>query len=168
MTRSSALLVAWALTCAAACASPPADQRVVYGAPARDVFPAVGDVLGSHCGSLDCHGHPARNMRIYAYNGLRLADVSGAGITTDAEYAASYESVISIDPEALAAVLDEGGARPERWIVVSKGRGSEHHKGNVAMVPGEDADRCVTSWLEGALDQEACVAAAEILPPGTE
>ena len=76
----------------------------------------MGDVLGSHCGSLDCHGHPARNMRIYAYNGLRIADVSGTGTTTDAEYDASYQSVIAIDPEALAFVVDEGGDRPERWI----------------------------------------------------
>ncbi len=169
MIKTPRVVGVWALFVAAsACSSPPADDHVLYSAPARDVFPAVGDVLGSHCGSLDCHGHPARNMRIYAYNGLRIADVSGTGTTTDAEYDASYQSVIAIDPEALAFVVDEGGDRPERWIVVSKGRGSEAHKGHTAMVAGEPADLCVLSWVAGALDEEACIAGAEILPPETE
>jgi hypothetical protein len=139
----------------------------MYSAPARDSYPAVGDVIGSHCGSLDCHGTSARNMRVYSFNGLRIDGVPGIGVTTQLEYDRSYESVIAVDPEALGTVVDQGGARPERWIVISKGRGSEAHKGHAAMVAGEAADRCVVSWLEGSLDQEACLAAAEILPPET-
>src|SRR5687768_18004119 len=53
----------------------------------------------------------------------------------------TYDAVVAIDPEALGTVVDEAGDRPERWIMVSKGRGSEAHKGNVAMVPGGPADR---------------------------
>jgi hypothetical protein len=151
-----------------ACTVPPADDRTAFSAPARDVFPAVGEMLGSSCGSLDCHGHVARNLRIYGFKGLRLEGVPGVGVTSPVEYDRTYDSVVTIDPEALASVVDENGDRPERWIVVSKGRGSEAHKGNVAMVPDGEADRCLVSWIAGALDEEACAAAAEIVPPEPE
>jgi hypothetical protein len=75
---------------------------------------------------------------------------------------------VAIDPYALAAVFDGGGELPERWVVVSKGRGSEAHKGNAAMVAGDAADRCVVSWLGPVLDEAACLSAAEILPPELE
>jgi hypothetical protein len=163
MTRvAGALLLA-----AAACATPVAEERGVFAVPDRERFRAVGDVFGSHCGSLDCHGHPARNLRIYSTNGLRLDGVPGAGLTTEAEYDLSYTALIAIDPEALAAVVGEGGVLAERWTVVSKGRGREAHAGGVAMVPGGPADRCVTSWLAGVFDEAACSAAAEVLRPGT-
>jgi hypothetical protein len=151
-----------------ACTVPPADDRTAFSAPARDVFPAVGEMLGSSCGSLDCHGHVARNLRVYGFKGLRLEGVPGVGVTSQAEYDRTYDSVVAIDPEALGTVVDEKGDRPERWIVVSKGRGSEAHKGNVAMASGGPADRCLISWLAGALDDEACTAAAEIVPPEPE
>ena len=110
---------------------------------------------------------PRAICRIYSLNGLRLEGVPGTGITTQAEYDLSYASLIAIDPEPLAAVVNEGGARPERWIVVSKGRGSEAHEGGAAMLAAGAADRCVTSWLAGALDEAACKAAAEVIAPGT-
>jgi hypothetical protein len=163
-----ALLLAGASAVGSACSVPASEDRAAYSAPARDAFPPVGDMLGSHCGSLDCHGHAARNLRIYGFKGLRLQDIPGAGVTSQAEYDRTYDAVVAIDPEALGAVVDERGARPERWVVVSKGRGSEAHKGNVAMVPGAVADRCLVSWIAGALDGEACAAAAEVNPPEPE
>ena len=163
-----ALLLAGACALAGACSVPASDDRTQYSAPARDVFPQVGEVLGSHCGSLDCHGHVARNLRIYNFKGLRLEDVPGVGVTSQAEYDRTYDAVVAIDPEALGTVVDDAGDRPERWIVVSKGRGSEAHDGNVAMVPGGPADRCLVSWIAGAVDGEACATAAEIVPPEPE
>jgi hypothetical protein len=166
--RCKARFLAGILGATTACAVPPADDRTAFNAPARDVFPAVGEMLGSSCGSLDCHGHVARNLRIYGFKGLRLEGVPGVGVTSQAEYDRSYDSVVAIDPESLGTVVDEKGDRPERWIVVSKGRGTEAHKGNVAMVPDGPADRCMVSWIAGALDEEACAAAAEIVPPEPE
>ena len=163
-----ALLLAVACAMGGACSVPASDDRVQYSAPARDVFPPVGDMLGSYCGSLDCHGHVARNLRIYGFKGLRLQDVPGVGVTSQAEYDQTYDAVVAIDPEVLGTLVEEAGDRPERWIVVSKGRGSEAHKGNVAMVPGGPADRCLLSWIAGMLDGEACAAAAEIIPPEPE
>lgn len=151
-----------------ACSMPPSNDRAAFSAPARDVFPAVGDALGSHCGSLDCHGHPARNLRVHSFNGLRLEGVPGIGVTSPAEYDATYDSVVAIDPEVLGILVDERGDRPERWIVVSKGRGTEAHKGNAAMAADDPSDRCLVSWVAGALDSEACTAAAEVVPPTPE
>jgi hypothetical protein len=168
MTRIAPALLSVGLLAAGACATPPSEERSVFAAPDRHQFQPVGDVFGSHCGSLDCHGDSARNLRIYSTNGLRLEGVPGFGLTTEAEYGSSYDSLIAIDPEGLAVVVSEGGIGSERWIVVSKGLGREAHEGGVAMAPGSAADGCVTSWLAGVLDEAACAAAAEILPPGTE
>jgi len=30
---------------------------------------------------------------------------------------------------------------------------------------GDDADRCLTSWLASTLDEDACALAADYLPP---
>jgi hypothetical protein len=166
--RHRVLICAGVLAATTACSVPPADDRTSFSAPARDVFPAVGEVLGSNCGSLDCHGHVARNLRIYNFKGLRLEGVPGSGVTSQAEYDRSYDSVVAIDPEVLGTVVDEEGDRPERWIVISKGRGSEAHKGNVAMAPDGPADLCLISWVAGVLDEEACAAAAEVSPPEPE
>ena len=117
--RLPPILIAGALAAPVACSVPPAEDRAAYDAPPRESFPPVGDALGSNCGSLDCHGHVARNLRLFSFNGLRLEGVPGVGVTLPAEYAASYDSIVSIDPEALGTVVDEGGDRPERWIVVS-------------------------------------------------
>jgi hypothetical protein len=132
-------------------------------------FPLVGNVFGSHCGSLDCHGQVGRNMRIYSGNGLRLPNSEGnvsGGSTTSYEYLASYQSIISIDPEVLSDVVRAGGAGAGKWIVLSKGRGTEAHKGHTALIPFSDADFCVVAWVSGAaLDPQMCGRAAELLPP---
>jgi hypothetical protein len=56
----------------------------------------------------------------------------------------------------LAAVVNEGGAHPERLTLVRKGRGSEHHKGGALIMEGDTQDRCLTTWLSGAVDDTAC------------
>lgn len=135
--------------------------------PSRGHFPAVAGALERRCATLDCHGRPERNLRLYSGIGLRLAssDVSGSGSTTEAEHDASYESVVGLEPEALSVVVSEGGEAPDRLTLVRKARGAEAHKGGARITPGDDADRCVTSWLASAVDEAACARAAEVGPP---
>jgi hypothetical protein len=92
---------------------------------------------------------------------LRLAptDVPGGRATTTDEIDADYQSVIGLEPEILAAVVQDGGARPERLTLVRKARGTEHHKGGALITPGDAQDRCLTSWLAGAVDESACASA---------
>jgi hypothetical protein len=126
-------------------------------------------VLASSCGTLDCHGNAARNFRIYDVSGLRLSpNLTNQGGTTYPEYEATYESLVLIQPEVLSNIYRHGGAHPEHWIVITKGRGTENHKGGSRMHAGDDADRCVTSWISGNTDVTACgnAAAAAAMPPG--
>jgi hypothetical protein len=138
------------------CSSEHADVELLT--PRRQEFSAVSAVLEPRCGSLDCHGSPARNLRIYGLYGLRRSglDSTGGADTTAAEIDATYDSLISIDPEVLSRVVSDGGQAPERWIVMSKARGREEHAGGTRLVEGEPADRCVVSWLAGTVDTEAC------------
>ena len=56
-----------------ACSVPPSDGAVHPAGPARRTsFPAVAQLLDVRCGSLDCHGTVARNLRLYGSAGLRL------------------------------------------------------------------------------------------------
>ena len=157
--------VAWALLLAlsslACAAAPDGNARVPVVAPSAASFTTVATFLEHRCGTLDCHGQVGRNLRLYGYDGLRLAaaDVPGGAPTTADEIAVDYLSVIGLEPEILAAVVEEGGAQPERLTLVRKGRGSEHHKGGALIMVGDAQDRCLTSWLAGAVDDAACTAA---------
>jgi hypothetical protein len=73
---------------------------------------------------------------------------------------------VLLEPEATSVVRWEGRGA-EELLLVSKGRGREHHKGSVAMEPGGPIDRCVISWLVGALDELACTQSIELgkIPP---
>lgn len=135
--------------------------------PSRAAFPPVLDALEPRCATLDCHGKPERNLRFYTSSGLRLlpSDVPGSGSTTEAEYEASYRSVVGLEPEWMSLVVGEQGEAPERLTFVRKGRGAEAHKGGVILVPGDAADDCVTSWLASRLDGDACARAADVIPP---
>jgi hypothetical protein len=147
-----------------------ADERATYQVPPFETFAPVGEALHASCGSLDCHGTPERNMRLYGVNGLRLdsADYPGSSITTEAEIRENYVSVIALEPELLRTVFLQGGANPDRLTLIQKGRGAHHHKGGVAMRPGEAPDRCILSWLANRVDELVCAAAAEVVRPGME
>jgi hypothetical protein len=133
----------------------------------RDPFRKLSDVLEARCGTLDCHGASARNFRVYGTAGLRLPpNVPGKSSTTDPEYQKTYESLVLIQPEILSRIYRDHGAQPQRWIIITKGRGAEHHKGGSRMTPGDPADRCITTWLTGATDVDACIAGADTQPPG--
>jgi hypothetical protein len=144
------------------CVTADAGDRHVETVPDRASFPAVSDLLDHRCGSLDCHGITFRNLRIYGHEGLRLdptARPSSQPNTTPLEYDATFASLVALEPEIMTAVVDAGGAQPERLTFLRKARGTEDHKGRALWAEGDAADRCVTSWLAGATDTTSCTTA---------
>lgn len=158
---------------AAACSTPPADSRIGIDAPSRAQFDPVGGYLEHRCGSLDCHGSIARNLRIYGCNGLRLSASDAPGCaadgftgpdTTEAEYDATYRSLVALEPTVMSAVVDGNGAHPEWLTFVRKARGMENHKGGALVTPGDAQDQCITSWLAGNTNAGACLQATNKFP----
>jgi hypothetical protein len=175
-TQVRPLLAVSFVSCAVGCAGPPADDKFVIVPPqGPPTFNPVSTVLELHCGTLNCHGNEARNMRFFGFYGVRLdpKNKTGFGDTTDAEFLANFESIIAIEPEKLSQIVRSGGANADKWIVLSKGRGDEHHKGGTRLVRGDAADACIVSWITarpgGApLNAEACDTASTFEPPGDD
>lgn len=164
--RWQQLRVLCVLAVLSSCSGPPEDERVGFLTPPRDSFAPPSETLGAHCGSLDCHGQTGRSLRLYHVNGLRLpANVSGSGVTTPEEHDANFQSVVLLEPERLTLFLQQGARELDALTIVRKARGSEEHKGGAPWAPGSDADRCLTSWLRGNVDVEACARSAEIQRP---
>lgn len=156
-----ALLAAASALGAGGCSSPDTSARVDPIGPDASQFVYVAPVLSRRCGSIDCHGSIFRNLRVYGYGGLRLgADASPDFPTklTREEVTATYESVIALEPEIMREVVMSGGKGMERLTFLRKGRGDEEHKGHRRVSEGESADTCITSWLSGAVDKDACAA----------
>ena len=132
--------------------------------PPPDGFAPVSAALATSCGSLDCHGRAEQNLRLYGSIGLRLdpEHLPGDDDMTPLEHDANYRSVVALEPEALSIVWLDGGRDPARLTLVRKARGREAHKGGSVFPEGGDGDRCLLSWLSGALDVEACMSAAEL------
>ena len=144
---------------ALACSSPDTDARIDPIGPDKAEFRAVAPVLARRCGSVDCHGTRLRNLRVFGYGGLRLLDghrLDDPPIVTDDEANATYDSVIGLEPELMRAVVLAGGADPERLSFVRKGRGDEDHKGDRRVIPGDDADTCILTWLSRTTKIDAC------------
>lgn len=151
----------------AACAVPASDERTMALLPERDSFAPVAQVLVRHCGTLDCHGNSARNLRLYGNEGLRWAATDRPlrpACTTADEVDQDYVSVVGLEPEAMSALIADGGDKPQRLTLLRKARGLEHHKGGTLIHAGDDADTCITTWLASATDTAACLRA---LPPST-
>jgi hypothetical protein len=153
------LACAWSI---ASCSTPENDALIGLQTPDRKTFPLVADALQPSCGTLDCHGQRGRNLRLYGGRGMRLDPQNNSADepTTDAEYQASFDSLTVLEPEALDAVVTSGGIDPERLSLIRKARGTETHKGGTQMRPGDALDRCVTLWLSGAIDMDACLRVA--------
>ncbi len=143
----------------AACSAVPADARIGIDAPdgSEDTFGVVGEYFMHRCGSLDCHGQPGRNMRVWGCEGMRLTpgDIPtcappGEPTTVD-EHQATYRSVVGLEPAVMSAVVAGHGANPELLTFVRKARGLEAHKGGTLITPGDDQDICITAWLAGKL-----------------
>jgi hypothetical protein len=178
MTGRVALLSLLFLSVLPSCASAPSDDRIGVIAPngSEEAFGLpVGNFLGHRCGSLDCHGQPGRNMRVWGCEGMRLSpnDVSickrslGGQSTTEAEHQATYRSVVGLEPTVMSEVVANHGKNPELLTLIRKPRGLESHKGGTLFVPGDDQDVCLTSWLSGRTNVTACNNAFEspVFPP---
>lgn len=154
-----------------ACSSPASNQRYRPAAlPSENEFPPVAELLDVRCGSLDCHGNAARNLRLFGSAGLRWSPLDRPLIPpcdTADEIAQDYQSVVGLEPEVISAVVRAGGADPERLTLVRKARGTEAHKGGTIWSQGGDADKCLTSWLSGSTDTAACSKGlSDVLPIG--
>jgi hypothetical protein len=166
-TLMFAVLLAAPLGLAFACSTPPADGRFVETVPDRPSFDPVADMLVHTCGTLDCHGTPSRNLRLYGREGLRLDQDASPNLldgshTTTAEYDEDYQSVVGLEPEQMSQVVSQAGAAPERLTLVRKGRGQEAHKGGSPYAVGDDRDRCLLSWLAKNVDTQACARAVDV------
>jgi hypothetical protein len=126
----------------------------------------VTTVFEKRCGSLDCHGTPARNLRIYSSRGMRLPNdaglLPGQGDTTLDEISANYQSLLTLEPEQTNNVI--AGEDPYTLLIVKKPLEIEKHKGGPVIRKGDDAERCIVSWLREDLtspvDKDACSRAA--------
>jgi len=161
MSPRAALLASLlvAVVAAVACSTPQPDARFVAAVPDRASFPPVAQVFVRTCGTLDCHGTVARNFKIYGDVGLRYAASDRPSVltpTTTDEMDRTFESFVGLEPEALTAVVHDGGAHPERLTFLRKARWTEHHKPGPIITQGDDRDVCFTSWLAGATDAVAC------------
>jgi hypothetical protein len=168
-TTLSRVAITALLPVLAGCNGPPNPEEA-FVLPSREQFAPVGYVFGANCGTLDCHGDPARNLRVYGINGQRLSasDVTGFGGTTEGELRATYDSIVVIQPEQLAAIVQAGGDPEDDWLVLGKGRGRIEHAGGQQFIPGRAADSCVTSWLAGRFDEAfriACEQGAIVAAP---
>ena len=153
-----------------ACAGPDKGEleRKVSTRAAPGSFRTAGvtTVFERRCGSLDCHGSIGRNLRIYSQNGLRLPNEAGLrpgqGETTLDEITANYQSLLTLEPEQTNKVLD--GADPNTLLILKKPLELEKHKGGPAIRKGDDAERCIISWLKedllNPIDKDACTRAA--------
>jgi hypothetical protein len=160
-----ALLAAFACTLYS-CSEAPSDARIGIIAPngSEEAFGPVADFLDHRCGSLDCHGQPGRNLRIWGCEGMRLSptDASicgraqGGRATTPDEHQATYRSLVGLEPTVMSEVVANHGREPELLTFIRKARGIESHKGGTLFVPGDDQDVCVTSWLAGQTNLTAC------------
>jgi hypothetical protein len=136
--------------------------------PSATDFREVSNVLERRCGTMDCHGDPARPFIVFGQNALRrpggessAADPGGyfAGgpePTTDFELEGTLQSACGLDPEEMDAVV-QGTESPDNLTLVRKPRLVESHKGGRLWPTGStEGDRCLVSWILGAVDIAAC------------
>jgi hypothetical protein len=165
VARVVASLLVATIAAALACASPHSDARFVENVPDTTTFPAVADMLIQACGTLDCHGTVARNLRLYGDTGLRYSPLDVPSTlypTTPDERTQDYDSVVGLEPEIMSQVIASGGLDPERLTFVRKARGTESHKGGAVIAVGDARDVCITTWLEGHARVSACEAALSL------
>ena len=173
MKKRRVIVLLGLLVVAAACSGPAKgglDRKVSTRAqPTSFRENGVSVVFEVRCGSLDCHGSIARNLRIYSQNGLRLdndaGNSPGVGATTLDEVNANYYSITLLEPELMNNVIN--GGDPEGLLLLKKPLGIENHKGGAQLRREDDAYNCIHSWLvENPVDpatqinKTACAAAA--------
>jgi hypothetical protein len=145
-----------------ACSVPDGSAVVTPTLPTTSGFPYVAEVMEHRCGTLDCHGTVARNLRVYGDEGLRFAASDRPCVpaaTTDTEVGQDYDSVVGLEPEEMSAVVAGHGANPDQLSMIAKPLGIESHMGGTVFSVGDDTYTCLTSWLSSATDTAACLRA---------
>jgi hypothetical protein len=160
-TRTSARgwVVGLFLLLLGSCEVPSSGARFTEQVPDRTSFPDVAQAMVAHCGTLDCHGTPYRNMRLYGNLGLRLSAKDrpvNPPCTTSPEVDQDFDSVVGLEPEAMSTVVAQNGADPTLLTMIRKARGLESHKGGTVMKQGDPLDTCITSWLSGSTQTSEC------------
>jgi hypothetical protein len=87
-------------------------------------------------------------------------NLPGKEPTTPEEVLANYQSIISLEPRVMQAVVK--GADPEKLLIMKKPLQIEKHKGGPALHKGGDADTCIRGWLKNKVDKAACVNASKL------
>jgi hypothetical protein len=154
-----------------ACSGPKDGQVFVGTFPSAETFQPVSAALEARCGTLDCHGSFYRNLRMFGMNGIRgtVNEVSGVHATTDEEVLLNYESLVSIQPEQFSNIVSHRGQGFDKWIVVTKGTGAEHHQGSSRFAKGDLTYTCLLSWVTGSVNMDACTeSATSVMRPGGE
>lgn len=132
-------------------------------------FRPFSAVMERRCGTLDCHGHASRPLRIYGQYGLRRpepADTTnvenyaeyysgGKEPTTLAELEDNYRSICALEPELVAQVYAKTSP-PDVLTIVRKARLREKHKGGPIWNQGDPGDVCMINWLTGVNDSTQC------------
>lgn len=142
----------------------PVDPVGVADAELKAQFPPVAAMLVRRCGTIDCHGSKYRNFRVYGYGGVRLdaAHTPESPLTTtQLEADATYEGVLSLEPEIMRRVVDARAVGREQLTLYRKARGDEDHKGDRLWASGDDADVCFATWLARTTDVAKCDAATK-------
>jgi hypothetical protein len=141
-----------------------------FACPNKDVFTQhVSPYLERRCGTLDCHGQPTRQMRLYGQLGLRHPlelNVSGGATTTTAELDSNFAAVCNLDPEAMQDVVEKLGASADQLLLVNKARGLERHKGGKVVNEQDEGDKCILDWLkfrDATVVGPSCAAAVDRL-----
>lgn len=151
----------------AACSSVDPDAYHHLKGPAfgadGDAFRPVSAVVERRCGTIDCHGGPARPMRIYGQYSLRLPvedpdpDYYPGGLspTSADELTHNYQSMCGLEPEILNRVVAKKD-EVEALTLVRKPRLLEKHKGGLLWNKGDDGDACLINWITGVADTTPC------------
>jgi hypothetical protein len=144
-----------------ACSEPPSNARIGVDGPSLVEFSTLGgpgDLLDHSCGSLDCHGNAQRNLVMWGCYGLRLDPTatpgcrSSGGTNTSAdEYAASYRSLVGLEPALMSEIVANHGD-PNQLTFMRKAFGAEAHTGGQVFTYGSDADTCLGTWVQGDYD----------------
>ncbi len=134
--------------------------------PSRADFQGVANAMQLHCGTLDCHGQAGRNMRLYGFEGLRLDPTNNplGQVTSEAEYDATYSSIVGLEPEIMSKVVQHQVA-PETLTMLRKPLGIEKHMGGLLIEQDDPLDRCLVGWLIGKFDGTTCVTVAQAQRP---
>jgi hypothetical protein len=163
MSWRARLLCSWlslSILGGAACTPEPKNEPIeVIPLDQASYESAVHPVFEHTCGSVDCHGKEPRGLRVYGQASLRLPGLAPGAPTTEAEMAATYQSIIGLEPEKLNAFLSATPRTADeayKLLLLAKPLAIERHRPGVSLRKGEPAEKCILSWLMSQVDHDAC------------